>query len=252
MSEQPWWDLWNTSYRSEDGRDATSTELFIRASAVINAITKAEPCSVLEVGCGTGTLSRLLTYSRYHGLDISPAAIEIARQKGEQLVGPAGRPSATYEAADFHEWPLLPKPVDVAVCVDAISCFRDPQLVLVKIAQSLRDSGRLVLTTINPLVYNRIKRTAAQPLQNGPVSHWLSRSELHALIQTAGFTIERSYTIMPRGNLGILRLINSPRLNGAVGPRVAAALRRLKELAGIGQYRLVVARKLERPSQATH
>jgi hypothetical protein len=80
-------------------------------------------------------------------------------------------------------------------------------------------------------------------LENGPVSHWLSRRELHGLIQQAGLTMERSYTIMPRGNMGLLRIINSSRLNEVFGPRAAAMFRRLKEWAGLGQYRVVIARK---------
>jgi hypothetical protein len=110
-------------------------------------------------------------------------------------------------------------------------------------AQSLRPSGVLVMTTINPYVYQRIKRTQAAPLQEGAVSHWLSRAELHALIRSAGFRIERSFSLMPRGNRGILRLINARRLDRALGPRNSALLRRLKEQVGLGQYRLVVARK---------
>jgi hypothetical protein len=80
-------------------------------------------------------------------------------------------------------------------------------------------------------------------LENGPVSHWLSRRELHGLIRRAGLSIERSYTIMPRGNMGLLRIVNSSRLNEAFGPRCAAMFRRVKESAGLGQYRVVIARK---------
>src|ERR1700688_3171013 len=81
MEEKSWWDLWNTSHRIKDDNDAVSSELFARAAAAINGITRNRECRVLEVACGTGTLSRMLVYSSYHGWDISPAAIEIARQK---------------------------------------------------------------------------------------------------------------------------------------------------------------------------
>jgi 2-polyprenyl-3-methyl-5-hydroxy-6-metoxy-1,4-benzoquinol methylase len=244
MDEKKWWDFWNGSYRAGDDIDAIASELFTRAAAVINGITVTGGCRVLEVACGTGALSRLLNYSSYHGIDISPAAIDVAREKAGRIVRPAAAGLPAYEAADFHDWLLPRDPFDLAVCVDAVSCFRDQGFVLRKISQSLRNSGRLVLTTINPFVYNRIRRTRPGMLQNGPVSHWLSRDELHALIESAGLTIERSCTIMPRGNCGILRLINAGRVNEAFGPRSAAALRRLKELAGLGQYRLVVARKI--------
>jgi 2-polyprenyl-3-methyl-5-hydroxy-6-metoxy-1,4-benzoquinol methylase len=245
MDERSWWDLWNTSYRAEDNRDQTSTELFAYVVAIMQRITQGDNGRMLEVACGTGTLSRQLRFASYHGLDISPAAIEIARQKAEFIQLPTGISRPTYEAADFHDWPLPPEPFDVVLCVDAISCFRDQAFTLRKIAQGLRSGGSVVLTSVNPVVYNRIRRVGGVRLENGPVSHWLSRSELHDLIKQAGLTLEHSYTIMPRGNMGILRVINAPRLNRTLGTGGAAVFRRLKERAGLGQYRVVVARKKE-------
>ena len=243
MDEITWWDTWNSSYRNADCHDAVSDELFVRAAEVVNEMTKTAGGRILEVACGSGALSRLLKYSSYHGLDISPAAIQVAQQKSEHIQPVAASSFPTYEAADFHEWPAPVQPFDVVVCVDAVSCFRDPQRALTKISHCLRTSGVLVLTTINPFVYRRIRRTQASPLESGPVSRWFSPRELHALIESAGLKVERSYTMMPRGNGGILRLVNARRLNQAFGPRGAAVLRRLKEQAGLGQYRLVVGRK---------
>lgn len=243
MDEKSWWDLWNSSHRTKDDNDAVSSELFERAAAAINGITRKSNCRVLEIACGTGTLSRMIACSSYHGLDISAAAIEFARRKSACISGPANSVPRTYEAADFHEWQLPGQAFDVAVCIDAIPNIRDQAAAMRKIALSLRSGGHLVLTTINRYVYERIQRTPTIKLESGPVSHWFSRSELHNLIRQAGFTIERSSTIMPRGNLGILRFINSGRLNEAFGTRVAAVLRRLKEHLGFGQYSVVIARK---------
>jgi 2-polyprenyl-3-methyl-5-hydroxy-6-metoxy-1,4-benzoquinol methylase len=243
MDEKSWWDLWNTSHRTKDNNDTVSSELFDRAAAAINGITRNESCRVLEIACGTGTLSRMLVYSSYHGLDISPAAIEVARQKSASISLPPGASAPTYEPADFHEWPLPAQPFDVAICIDAISSIRDQPVAMKKMAQSLRIGGCLVLTTINRFVYDRIQRTPTVRFESGPVSHWLTRAELRALVVQAGLTIERFTTIMPRGDLGILRWTNSAHLNESFGPGVAAVLRRLKEQAGLGQYSLVIARK---------
>ncbi len=243
MDEKSWWDLWNTSHRSKDNNDAVSSELFQRAAAAVNGITGNENCRVLEIACGTGTLSRMLAYSSYHGLDISPAAIEVAREKSGSISLPPGASPPSYEAADFHEWPLPEQPFDVVTCIDAISSIRDQPVAMKKMAQSVRVGGHLVLTTINRFVYDRIQRTPTVRFESGPVSHWLTRAELRALVVQAGLTIELFTTIMPRGNLGILRVVNSWRLNEAFGPGVEAVLQRLKERAGFGQYSLVIARK---------
>ncbi len=243
MDEKSWWDLWNTSHRTKDNNDAVSSELFQRAAAAVNGITRNENSRVLEIACGTGTLSRMLVYSSYHGLDISPAAIQVAQQKFDASAVPPGANPPTYEAADFHDWPLPAQPYDVVICIDAISSIRDQPVAMKKMAQSLRVGGHLVLTTINRFVYDRIQRTSTVTLQSGPVAHWLSRAELRDLIVQAGLNIERFTTIMPRGELGILRWTNSARLNKSFGPGFEAVLRRLKERAGLGQYSLAVARK---------
>jgi 2-polyprenyl-3-methyl-5-hydroxy-6-metoxy-1,4-benzoquinol methylase len=243
LDERQWWDLWNTSYRALDNFDEISNELFTRTAAVVNEITRGRPSRVLEVGCGTGTLSRMLEFTAYHGLDISPAAIAIAKETSQRIPAPDVASIAVYEAVDFHEWAAPPESFDVVVCVDAVAYFRDQRFSLAKMAKSLRNAGVLVLTTINPFVYHRIRRTTKSPLREGSVSRWLTRGELHALICSAGLTIQRSGTIMPRGNRGILRVLNARRLNEAFGPGAAASLRRMKEKVGLGQYRLVVARK---------
>lgn len=243
MDETKWWDFWNTSYRSEDAKDVISTELFSHVAAVIRNEMKPESSRILEVACGSGTLSRLLAYKSYIGLDISPAAISIAVEKAKLAPRREAASLPQYEAADFHDWAAPREFFDLVICVDAIVCFRDQRVVLQKMAQSLRAGGLLVLTAINPVVYSRIRRTASAPIQEGPVSHWLSRRELHSLIDREGLAIEKSYTIMPRGNRGILRVVNSPRLNRALGPSVESKLRTLKERVGLGQYLVVVARK---------
>jgi 2-polyprenyl-3-methyl-5-hydroxy-6-metoxy-1,4-benzoquinol methylase len=243
MDETSWWDLWNKTHRTKEDNDPVSSELFTRTAAVINEIVQRGPCRVLEIGCGAGSLSRLLNYCSYHGLDISPAAIDLARQKSERTSPRSGASCPTYEAIDFHDWAQPAYLFDLAVCVDAVAYFRDQRFAMNKIARCLRPSGQLVLTTINPFVYHRIRRTQTKPLAEGPVSHWLTCSELHALIESAGFRVEQSWTIMPRGNCGILRLINSRTMNEAFGPRCAAMFRRAKERVGLGQYRIVVVRK---------
>jgi SAM-dependent methyltransferase len=240
--ERAWWDHWNVSYRSQDDGGEVPNELFARTAAVIGSVAPPGGGRIFEVACGAGALARRLTYATYHGLDISPAAIELARQK----ITSEPRPNADatfYEAADFHDWPLPSQPFDLVVCVDAIAYFRDQAFALKKMVQALCTGGVLVMTTINPFVYHRIQRTTKSPLKEGSISHWLSRRELHGLVESAGLSIEQSYTIMPRGNRGLLRIVNARRINQAFGANGAEFLKRAKERAGLGQYRLVVARK---------
>ena len=245
MDEKAWWDFWNSSYRIGDDNGEIPNELFTRVAAAVSEFAQSEGSRIVEIGCGTGTLSRRLKFSSYVGVDISPSAIQLAKRFWEECHARLpSDDSATYEAVDFHDWQLPSKPFDIAVCVDAFVWIHDQPVALKKIVQSLRTGGVFLISIINPFVYHRIRRTAASPLKEGPVKNWLTRNELHALIKASGLRIERSFTIMPRGNLGILRPINSPRLNEALGPQVEKLLRRAKEWMGLGQYQVVAARKL--------
>jgi ubiquinone/menaquinone biosynthesis C-methylase UbiE len=92
MEERSWWDLWNTSYRSQDKNCTVSSELFDHVAGIVRSLSNDQPRRILEVACGTGTLSRQLSFSHYHGLDISPAAIEIANTRASEP-GTTGRHS---------------------------------------------------------------------------------------------------------------------------------------------------------------
>jgi len=243
MDERSWWDLWNSSWRAEELKDEISTELFEHVARLIDEVAPSGAPRILEVACGTGILSRGLRFSSYHGLDLSAAAIEIANKKAESLALPQGVSRPTYEATDFHEWEPPAEPFDVVMCVDAISCFRDQALVTKKLAKHVRSGGFVILTTINPFVWKYIRRPDGGKCQCGPVSHWLTKPELHALVEGAKLKLQRSYTIMPRGNRGIFRIINSHHWNRVLGKRGADTFKKLKERAGLGQYRVILAQK---------
>ncbi|HET7106185.1 MAG TPA: class I SAM-dependent methyltransferase [Candidatus Acidoferrum sp.] len=243
MDEKQWWDFWNTTHRAVDNNDDISSELFSHVSSIIRDFSRGQAKRILEVACGTGTLSRQLKFSSYHGLDLSSAAIAIARSKAAALECSSDASRPVYEVADIHHWLPPAQSFDVAVCVDAVAYFCEQKSAVQMMAQAMAPSGRMLLTTINPFVYNRIRRTSRSPLKEGSVSRWLSRAKLHSLVSSVGLIVERSYTIMPRGNMGILRLLNARSLNLAFGSAAADALRRYKEQIGLGQYRVILARK---------
>jgi hypothetical protein len=80
------------------------------------------------------------------------------------------------------------------------------------------------------------------PPGHGQVRKWLTKNELHELLDRHDLSIVSSRTVLPEGDEGVLRWINSRRLNRPIERflgerRVAAA----KERVGLGQYRVVVA-----------
>ena len=233
--EEAWWDHWNTKFRATapaDWGDPTRTGWL--ALNEIRHLALSNP-ALLEVGCGTGWLSGELTRcSRYVGLDLSSAAIDLARKRV-----PAGQ----FVVADFHTWQAGAASFDVVVMVDTIAYFRDQDRAVNHAWSLLKPGGYLVLTTVNPFVHSRMSST--RPPGQGQVRKWLTKDALHRLLHRNGFNVLRSYTACPSGDKGILRWVNSRKLNRAVSflTRGPEHLTLLKERLGLGQYRVAVARR---------
>jgi SAM-dependent methyltransferase len=233
--ETSFWDSWNTTHRS-GVFDASSTPAQLGA-AILREISSLglTDLRVVEIGCGTGWFAeRLVECGGYLGLDLSPKAIEEARRRF---------PGARFFAADFLSWNSQDELFNVALFVDSIAYFRDQNLAIARASELLDRDGYLVLSTVNPFVYSRMSWVG--PPAEGQVRKWLSRAELHALLEAGGFRLLRSYTVMPAGDKGILRVLNTPKINRPAQVVIPAGwIKRAKELCGLGQYRIVVAQRL--------
>lgn len=233
VREIAWWDQWNQSHRTEafvDESDAARTGKM--GLAELRSLDLNGP-RILEIGCGTGWLAeQLVKDGSYVGMDLSPAAVEVAKRRV---------PEGEFVAADFHSWSHAGEPFDVILMIDTIAYFRDQEAAVRKTRSLLKRGGILVLTTVNPFVYSRMSWIG--PPGEGQVRKWLPRSVLHELLSRNGFCVWRSKTACPAGDRGILRVINSRILDRALSLCVPRSwIRRAKEGLGFGQYRLVVAK----------
>ncbi|MEU4546786.1 class I SAM-dependent methyltransferase [Nonomuraea dietziae] len=100
----------------------------------------AQPSRVLDVGCGTGTLARLLAEEGHTvtGVDLSPRMVELARAKVvglpvEVLTGDAADP------------PVGEARFDVLLCRHVVWTMPDPHAALRRWRELVRPGGRLVL-----------------------------------------------------------------------------------------------------------
>jgi ubiquinone/menaquinone biosynthesis C-methylase UbiE len=96
------------------------------------------PARVADLGCGTGTLSALLTDEGYDvtGLDFSPQMIARARSKA---------PTVEFVQADASAPPLEPASYDVVLSRHVLWAMPDPAAALARWEGLLRPGGRLVL-----------------------------------------------------------------------------------------------------------
>jgi SAM-dependent methyltransferase len=100
------------------------------------------PADVLDLGCGTGSLTLLLAAAghRVHGVDISPVMIAAATAK----LAAAGVP-ATVEVGDAADPPTRPDGYDVVLTRHVLWALPDPSTALERWVGRLRPGGRLLL-----------------------------------------------------------------------------------------------------------
>lgn len=100
------------------------------------------PAEVLDVGCGTGSLSLLLAEAghRVTGVDLAPAMVERARAK----LAAAGH-TATFTVGDAAAPPTGDRTFDMVLARHLLWTLPDPHTALRRWIGRLRPGGRLVL-----------------------------------------------------------------------------------------------------------
>jgi predicted TPR repeat methyltransferase len=118
--------------------------------------------SVLDVGCGTGLVGRVLRErgftGRLAGLDISQASLALARQAGAY---------DSVEQADLQQrLPLEEDGVDAVVCVGVMTYLPEVEAVWRELARVTRPGGLVVVTQRDDLWVARDCQTIVDRLQD--------------------------------------------------------------------------------------
>jgi 2-polyprenyl-3-methyl-5-hydroxy-6-metoxy-1,4-benzoquinol methylase len=188
---------------------------------------------ILDLGCATGWLSdQLAEFGEVVGTDLADASIKEARQR---------YPHIRFECEDFSHTKLAGGDFDIVVSLETLSHVADQPAFFKRIRDVLKPGGYLILTTQNRLVFER--RAGVKPPAPGQIRHWVTPRELRQLV-TSDFVIRRFTTLLPDGQLGFLRFVNSTRLNRLLGLLFSQeALDRMKEKLGFGQTIAVLAQR---------
>lgn len=237
--QQQFWNEWNTKYRgAEQVAHLDPATIRRRDTALrwIGELGLSHP-RILDLGCSTGWLSaQLAQYGNVVGTDISDASIREARER---------YPHIQFECGNF----LKPDPrreiFDIVVSVDVLSCVADQRAFVERIRQVLRPGGFVYIATPNRFVYER--RDDVAPPGAGQVRHWNYPSEVRRLFKS-GFIIRRFTTLLPDGHRGVLRAVNSQRINGMLARMVSpTAIEKAKERLGFGQTIAMLAQRRADP-----
>jgi SAM-dependent methyltransferase len=103
------------------------------------------PCDVLDLGCGTGTLTLLLAEAghRVHGVDLAPAMVEAARAKLASAEVPPE--IATVREGDASDPPGEPGTYDVVLTRHVLWALPHPVDALARWVRLARPGANLVL-----------------------------------------------------------------------------------------------------------
>lgn len=229
--QRRFWNEWNALAKEQEPPDEPS---LARADFVVSAVQRCVPPSarLLDLGCGTGWLTEHLAehVRDVTGVDLADEVIARARLRAPHIRFLAG--DAMVVPADNS--------YDAVVCVETFSHVANQAAFVDRLADLLRPRGTLILTTQNRTVFNRSR---VMPQGQGQIRHWVTPSELQALLEPRFHRIEIA-TILPAGGGGWLRI-----LNGRKFCRVWELLfgktrwRVIRERAGLGQTITVIAGK---------
>lgn len=227
------YDRWNESYRNGHISDITEEirVLGLRILKHVRTLGDKRP-NILEVGCGTGWLTEILCeLGSVTAIDLSPRAIEIAQSR---------KIDAKLIAGDFFKHDFPAQFYDVGICMETLFYVSDQSDFLRKLASLMKPGALIGFSMVNKFVYERSSDIPAPA--DGQVRHWRSKSEIRKLL-APHFDILSIETLEPRGDSGILRLVNSHKVNAMLGKIFSKqSIKRAKEKLGLGAGIVIMAR----------
>lgn len=146
---------------------------------------------VLEIGCGTGVLTRVLArwadVGEVVGVDPAPIFLDRARELATEL------PNVTFQEADGRSLPFEPETFDVVVFDSTLSHVPGPERTLAEAFRVLRSHGLLAAfdgdyatTTVALSDHDPLQACANATMANSVTDRWLMR-RLPALVRERGF-----------------------------------------------------------------
>ena len=132
------WDQEAATFDNEPDHGLTTSAICAAWCDLLVSILPAAPACVADIGCGTGTLTRLLTDEGYAvvGLDFLKEMIERARAKV---------PEADFVVADAGTPPLAAGEYDVVLSRHVLWAMEDPEAAFAKWVALLKPGGTIAL-----------------------------------------------------------------------------------------------------------
>lgn len=230
--QQEFWETWNANLRDPEHLN----DWCLRRAKVILQFLQSlnlEKPEILDFGCGTGWLSEMLAaFGSVTGVDLAESAIATAK---------ARCPDCTFFAGDLFKMALPAEHFDVVISQEVIAHLPDQAAYVERAANLLKHGGHLIITTPNKFVIERADVFPPQP--DAHIEKWLTVGRLKDLLRPH-FRVLSSTSIFPMGNQGILRIVNSTKINSVLGAFMSRGrVQELKEKFGLGYTLILLAQK---------
>ncbi len=136
------WDGEATRFDDEPDHGLRDPQVRAAWRDLLLAQLPSAPAHILDVGCGTGTLSVLLAREGYtvRGLDLAPQMVSAARLKAM-----AAGVDVTFEQGDAADPAGEPEAYDVVLSRHLLWALPDPNRAVERWVRLLRPGGRVVL-----------------------------------------------------------------------------------------------------------
>ncbi|KRF21467.1 malonyl-ACP O-methyltransferase BioC [Paenibacillus sp. Soil787] len=201
-----------------------------------------ETSSILEIGCGTGTLTEILvnecSKASITALDIAPGMIKVAEQRIRS--GAASHPAINHGQsdrlsfihADVERWSADAQEASFDLIVSS-ACFqwlKNPKQTLRHLRQMLRPGGLLVFTTFGPRTFYELHQSfhdVYRIIDMEPQRHGLSfqsAAQWKNSLMEAGFSsIQKDRLIQKETYASVRDFLLSVKAMGASTSEAAAA-----------------------------
>lgn len=225
------WNRWNAATREQwigqvSLRQAEAVERWLRGLG-------RKDLDIIDIGCGTGWLcERLRTYGRVVGVDLADSVVDRAALR---------IPDVRFVSANFMEFEFPSCGFDVATALEVLSHVADQSAFIARTANLLRPRGMLMLATQNRPVLERCSQVGMP--EPGQVRQWVDAKTLQDLL-SPHFEVLEMTSMLPMGDQGVLRLVNSVKLNSMLERVVSReTLTRAKERLMLGHTLLALSRR---------
>jgi SAM-dependent methyltransferase len=131
--------FWNWRYRNNpslgSGFGSRGVPLKEKRRLLRDVVARAQPASVLDVGCGDGRATQGLRLPNYTGLDVSEEAVRLAR---------AGRPEGSFHVATIADWT---GEAELTLCLDVLVHQSDADAYRRTVRAVLKATTRVLLVS---------------------------------------------------------------------------------------------------------